>query len=227
MKSNHGVSGPRVRRPLRGVTGILALALTAAAAVPVHPLLAQDSRQGRPLSLQTALDEAMAGNASLRIASARADMASAAAGGASAVYWPRLDFESGFVRSNDPVFVFGTKLRQGTFSEPDFDVGALNNPDPINDWVNRVSLQWKVFSPADWTARGAAALQAEAAGWSPRAPRARGLHNLRARSTAGCTSCDSSTWHLDCTVRVMNFGTLASISRMAAVGSPTERPPMA
>ena len=55
MKSNHGVSGPRVRRPLRGVTGILALALTAAAAVPVHPLLAQDSRQGRPLSLQTAL----------------------------------------------------------------------------------------------------------------------------------------------------------------------------
>ena len=166
MKSNHGVSGPRVRRPLRGVTGILALALTAAAAVPVHPLLAQDSRQGRPLSLQTALDEAMAGNASLRIASARADMASAAAGGASAVYWPRLDFESGFVRSNDPVFVFGTKLRQGTFSEPDFDVGALNNPDPINDWVNRISLQWKVFSPADWTARGAAALQAEAAGWS-------------------------------------------------------------
>jgi outer membrane protein TolC len=113
-----------------------------------------------------ALDEALAGNAGLRIAAARADMADAAAGGASSVYWPRLDFESGFVRSNDPVFVFGTKLRQGTFSEADFDVGALNNPDPINDWVNRVSLQWKVFSPADWTSRGAAALEAEAAGWS-------------------------------------------------------------
>jgi outer membrane protein TolC len=93
-------------------------------------------------------------------------MAEASADGGSAVYWPKLDFESGFIRSNDPVFVFGTRLRQGTFSQPDFDVGALNNPDPINDWVNRFSLQWKVFSPADWTARGAASLQADAAAWS-------------------------------------------------------------
>ena len=127
---------------------------------------AQQSAGERPLSLEQARSEALAGNASLRIASSSADMARAAASQASAVYWPRLDFESGFVRSNDPVFVFGTKLRQGTFSEPDFDVGRLNNPDPINDWMNRVSVQWKVFSPADWTARGAAALEAEAAGWS-------------------------------------------------------------
>ncbi len=166
MKSNNGAPGSRTRRSMRGVVGFLALALTGMAPANSHPLLAQHGQQGRPLSLETALDEALAGNASLRIAAARADMASAAAGGASSVYWPRLDFESGFVRSNDPVFVFGTKLRQGTFSEPDFDVGALNNPDPINDWVNRVSLEWKVFSPADWTSRGAAALEAEAAGWS-------------------------------------------------------------
>jgi outer membrane protein TolC len=113
-----------------------------------------------------AIEEALAGNAGLRVASARADMASAAAGGASAVYWPRVDFESGFIRSNDPVYVFGTKLRQGSFSEPDFDVGTLNSPEPLNDWMNRVSLQWKVFSPADWTTRGAAVLEAESAGWS-------------------------------------------------------------
>ena len=93
-------------------------------------------------------------------------MAEAAAGGASSVYWPRLDFESGFVRSNDPVYAFGTKLRQGTFSEADFDVDALNHPEPINDWMNRISLQWKVFSPADWTSRGAASLEADAARWS-------------------------------------------------------------
>jgi len=142
-----------------------ALALMLAAAAGPGHLLAQTS-EGRPLSLQEALDEALAGNASVRIAAARAEMADAAAAGASSVYWPRLDFESGFVRSNDPVYVFGTKLRQGTFGAPDFEIDALNNPDPINDWTNRVSLQWKVFSPADWTARGAASLEADAAQWS-------------------------------------------------------------
>ena len=32
--------------------------------------------------------------------------------------------------------------------------------------MNRVTLQWKLFSPADWTARGAASSQAEAARWN-------------------------------------------------------------
>lgn len=145
--------------------GLAAIAWAVAASAGPGPLPAQET-EGRPLSLEAAVNEALAGNAGLRIAAARADMAEAAASGASAVYWPRLDFESGFVRSNDPVFVFGTKLRQGIFAAPDFEVGALNQPDPINDWMNRVSLQWKVFSPTDWTARGAASLESEAARWS-------------------------------------------------------------
>ncbi|MBT8479027.1 MAG: TolC family protein [Gemmatimonadetes bacterium] len=162
MNGMNGGSGSTVGHRKSGL--VAALAMFALVGNPA--LMAQESGHGRPLSLEMALDEALAGNASLRVASAQADMARAAAGGASAVYWPRLDFESGFVRSNDPVFVFGTKLRQGSFSEPDFEVAALNKPEPINDWVNRISLQWKVFSPADWTARGAASLEAEAADWS-------------------------------------------------------------
>lgn len=145
----------------RGV--LLAMACLVASAAS---LSAQTAADGRPLSLEQARQEALAGNANLRIAAASADMAAAAAGGTSAVYWPRIDFESGFVRSNDPVFVFGTKLRQGTFSEADFNPATLNTPDPINDWTNQVSLRWKVFSPADWTGQGAAAREAEAASWS-------------------------------------------------------------
>ena len=149
MNSKNVSSGFRRWHRRGRVAWLLVLVLASAPMGDGGRLVAQDGQEGRPLSLEAALNESLAGNASLRIAAAQADMASAAASGASAVYWPRLDFESGFVRSNDPVFVFGTKLRQGTFSEPDFDVGALNNPDPINDWVNRISLQWKVFSPTD------------------------------------------------------------------------------
>ena len=143
----------------------LALALVAAAS-SAAALRAQETTTSDPLTLDRAVAEALAGNAELRMATSRADMVEAAAGGGSAVYWPRLDFESGFIRSNDPVFAFGTKLRQGTFGQDDLDIDALNNPDPINDWVNRISLQWKVFSPTDWTARGAASLQAESARWN-------------------------------------------------------------
>ncbi len=129
-------------------------------------LPAQEAVRERPLSLETTISEALAGNADLRVAAARSDMAEAAADGGAAIYWPRLDFESGFVRSNDPVFAFGTQLRQGTFTQADFDPQTLNNPDPTNDWVNRIALRWKVFSPGDWTARGVASREAEAVRWS-------------------------------------------------------------
>lgn len=143
-----------------------AIALAALVHVaPVPGVRSQEAAPG-PLSLDGAIAEALAGNAELRMAGSRTAMAEAAVGEGSAVYWPRLDFESGFVRSNDPVFAFGTKLRQGTFGPEDLDIGTLNEPDPVNDWVNRLTLQWKVFSPTDWTARGAASREAESARWS-------------------------------------------------------------
>jgi outer membrane protein TolC len=153
----------RTRRRVRGRAALVSAALSLIAPVPGAR---SQEVASNPLSLQEAVAEALAGNAELRMAASRADMADAAAGGASAVYWPRVDFESGFTRSNDPVFAFGTKLRQGTFGADDFGIDALNDPDPVNDWVNRVTLQWKIFSPADWTARGAASLQAESARWN-------------------------------------------------------------
>lgn len=146
--------------------GLMAVTAVLGAAATGSGLRAQNPTATDPLSLSGAISEALAGNAELRMAESRAKMAEATAGGGSAVYWPRLDFESGFVRSNDPVFAFGTKLRQGTFGQEDLDIDALNNPDPVNDWVNRVTLQWKVFSPVDWTARGAASLRAESARWN-------------------------------------------------------------
>lgn len=150
----------------RGRDSSLPFLAMAVAALSIGEARAQEPAAGSVLSLEQAIQEALAGNADLRIAASRRRMAEATADGGSSVYWPRLDFESGFVRSNDPVFAFGTKLRQGSFSGADFEVNTLNSPDPINDWVNRVSLQWKVFSPSDWTSRGAAARQADGARWN-------------------------------------------------------------
>ena len=105
-----------IRRALRrSEISILLAAATFWAPVVETGVHAQEVPTAGALTLQGAIEEALAGNAELRMARSRSDMAAAMEGNRSAIYWPRLDFESGFVRSNDPVFAFGTKLRQGTF----------------------------------------------------------------------------------------------------------------
>jgi outer membrane protein TolC len=119
----------------------------------------------RSISLDEAIAEALEGNAGLAIARAGTDVAHADAKEASSYLWPRIDVATGWTRSNDPVFAFGTKLRQGIFSESDLALDALNNPDAISDWATGATLQWKLLSPQVWAGRSAASNAANAADW--------------------------------------------------------------
>jgi outer membrane protein TolC len=129
------------------------------------PAPAAAQQGSRDLSLQGAVQEALAGNADLQVARMHARMAEAAAGGAKAPLWPQLDFQTGYVRSDDPVFAFGTKLRQKSFSADDLDIDRLNSPGPINNWATVLSARWDILSPTLWASKSVAARQAEAAGW--------------------------------------------------------------
>ncbi|MGD2218553.1 MAG: TolC family protein [Gemmatimonadales bacterium] len=120
----------------------------------------------RQLSLEEALEAALAGNPDLRVAGARRDLARSAGRGAAAPLWPRLDAGAGYTRSVDPVFAFGTKLRQGRFTQQDLDLDALNDPAAIDDWSAFVSLSWSLLDPTVWAGRSSARSQAAAAAWS-------------------------------------------------------------
>jgi outer membrane protein TolC len=48
-------------------------------------------------------------------------------------------------RGDDPVYVFGTRLRQQRFTQADFALPALNNPDPIGNFATRISGGWLLF----------------------------------------------------------------------------------
>jgi len=137
----------------------------------------QQAAGDRPLSLADAISEALTGNAGLAMAQAEADVAHADVGTASSYLWPRIDLSTGWTRSNDPVFAFGTKLRQGIFSESDLALDALNDPDAIDDWASAATLQWKLLSPQVWAGRSAASRAADAADW--KATRAREATILR------------------------------------------------
>lgn len=58
---------------------------------------------------------------------------------------PQLYFNEEVTRGNDPVYAFGTRLRQGRFAQTDFDLNNLNRPLPIGDFVTRFSGNWTAF----------------------------------------------------------------------------------
>jgi len=142
---------------------LLALALAALAA---NANAQEPELQLRPLSLDEAVALALDGNADLAVAEARRDLASSQGRKAASPLWPQLALESGYVRSVDPVAVFGTKLRQGRFGPEDLDFEALNHPEAIDDWSTALGLRWSILDPKVWAGRAAARHRAEAAEWS-------------------------------------------------------------
>ncbi len=64
---------------------------------------------------------------------------------------PRIGFSETYQDGNDPVYVFGAKLRQQRFTTADFDLNQLNTPTPFSNYVTRFSGQWQLFdSGASW-----------------------------------------------------------------------------
>jgi len=90
-----------------------------------------------------------------------------------------VELDVGFQRSDDPVFAFGTRLRQGRFAAADLALDALNHPAPITDWSSGAGVRWSVLDPSAWARRARARHGADAAGW--RAERAREGAELQAR----------------------------------------------
>ena len=134
-------------------TGFLfAAALTLAAGEPA------------PLSLAEALRLADTSSPALVGARAGSDEARAQTRAARAALQPRIALEGGAMRTDDPVAVFGGKLRQGRFGTADFAINALNHPAPITDFTIGARLDQPLFAGGALAAgRDAAARAAGAA----------------------------------------------------------------
>jgi outer membrane protein TolC len=102
--------------------------------------------QAQLLTLREAIDRALGQNP--RVAVGKADVQAASAGAAMArtALLPRLNFTQDLSRGNDPVYVFGTKLRQQRFTQSDFSLDSLNRPTPTGNFATRLSGQWMLFN---------------------------------------------------------------------------------
>jgi outer membrane protein len=101
--------------------------------------------QAPPLTLRQAIDRALGQNPQAAMARADQDAAGAAAKQARTALLPQLNFTWDMSRGNDPVYVFGERLRQRQFTQADFALNSLNRPLPLGNFATRFSGSWMAF----------------------------------------------------------------------------------
>lgn len=160
---------------------LVPLALLLATALATGPATARaQAPVERPVSLEEAVAQARAGALGLATAEGEAAIASARARQAGSFRYPRAEVGLGVVRATDPVFAFGTKLRQGVFAQEDLALDALNDPTAVSDWTTTLDVRWGALDPGRWAEWSAARRGAEAARWET--IRTREATELRARA---------------------------------------------
>jgi outer membrane protein len=101
-----------------------------------------------PLTLDEAIARALKQNPAVRAADAGRTEASERARQARAGWLPRLDVTETWQRGNQPVFVFGSILAQRDFTQANFEIDALNHPDPVSNFRTGISVEQLVFDGA-------------------------------------------------------------------------------
>jgi outer membrane protein len=98
-----------------------------------------------PLTLRQAVNQALGQSPEAAIARADQRDSRSAAAMARIQLLPQLNFTEDISRGNDPVYAFGTRLRQRQFTQADFALNALNFPQPIGNFSSRFSGSWTAF----------------------------------------------------------------------------------
>jgi outer membrane protein TolC len=107
--------------------------------------VARAAQTTAPINLSEAIGRALQKNPGHQMA--LADVASARISTRSAriSLLPALSFSQAATRGNDPVYVFGAKLRQQLFTQNDFALNSLNRPPPLNNFTTRFAGNWTAF----------------------------------------------------------------------------------
>ena len=97
------------------------------------------------LTLPSAVDQALKNNPLIRITLSGRQIADAQLREARAGWFPLFQFSEMFTRGNNPVFVFGSLLEQARFTQQNFRLSALNNPEPLSNFRTAITLRQTLF----------------------------------------------------------------------------------
>lgn len=108
--------------------------------------LTATSQELSTLTLRQAIDQALNRNPQGAIARAEVKAATAGVSESRTALLPRFNATEDISRGNDPVYAFGTRLRQQRFTQSDFAPKELNKPALIGNFATRLSGQWTIFN---------------------------------------------------------------------------------
>ena len=120
------------------------------------------AQETKPISKGEVLEKLSENNQSIKISEqeflgARADYRQT-----NAVLLPNISVSHTGTATNNPVYSFMAKLNQGLFSESDFAVDNLNNPDAIDNFTTSIQFEQPLINVDGWFQRGAARVKMEA-----------------------------------------------------------------
>jgi outer membrane protein TolC len=98
-----------------------------------------------PITLDEVIASAKLHHPQVATAQAAALRADASLRSAHADQLPTLTASEDVLYSNDPVFAFGSKLRQARFGSSDLDVNTLDHPAPLSNFSASLTAQWTAF----------------------------------------------------------------------------------
>ena len=110
-----------------------------------------------PLTVDRAVQAALAHNASLRAARAGLDEAAARTTEARSGFYPRLSVSEGWQRGDEPVFVFSSLLSSRQFAASNFAIDALNHPDPVGFFHTTFGVEQLIYDGGRQRATAASA----------------------------------------------------------------------
>jgi outer membrane protein len=107
-----------------------------------QPARAQDREE---LTLPLAVDIALRTNPLIRATTSGRVIAESQLSEARAARMPLLQIGQTMVRSNNPVFVFGTLLEQGRFGPNNFAIDSLNGPGSLTNFRSSINFRFPLF----------------------------------------------------------------------------------
>src|SRR6056297_2300602 len=114
-----------------------------------------ESNNAMSLSLEEATRIALDQNFSIDIAESDRDKSRAQYRQTNAVFLPQLSFEYNALSTNDPLNVFGFKLKQEVVEQADFNPMLLNDPDVTQNYSAAFKVQQPLLNPDMFLQRSA------------------------------------------------------------------------
>jgi outer membrane protein len=107
-----------------------------------------------PVNLKEAIRSALQNNHEIKSMESGIQAGKAAVGIAVSSLLPEIFFEERALRTDNPTYAFMAKLNQERFTNNDFNLTHLNNPDEVTDYQTSLSFQQPLFAPKAYIGYG-------------------------------------------------------------------------